>query len=85
MRPETMIDREPCGRQPELRIFTGFCNTRVAAFGRKPPSENKTEWKNAALCRDAATRVGEGRRREGVWQGRRALDALGAMVFLATD
>jgi len=41
--------------------------------------------KNAALCRDAATRPGEGRRREGFWQRRRALDAMGAMDFLATD
>jgi hypothetical protein len=29
----------------------------VAAFGRKPPSENIIKEKNAALCRDAAMPV----------------------------
>ena len=29
VRPESMIDREPRGRQPEFRIFTSFCNVNV--------------------------------------------------------
>jgi len=38
-----------------------------------------------ALGKPIATLADEGRRREWFWQRRRALDALGAMVFLATD
>jgi hypothetical protein len=64
-------------------------------FGQSSGVQKETVgWK--AVCDDdsslrgwlisgMAARVGNGRRREGFWQGWRALDALGAMVFLATD
>jgi hypothetical protein len=35
MRPETVIDRQPRGRQPKFRILAGFCNVnerRLVAF-----------------------------------------------------
>jgi len=52
----------------------------IAAFGRKLPSENRMKEENAALCRDAATRTGEGRQREWFWQSG-AMDAMGRRIF----